>query len=216
MRQCRSKFELPLPCSTFPVASVSSPPPNLPFLFLYSPHDRRTALLHTALFFFFFNDTATTEIYTLSLHDALPIFPRILSGEEWQHIESGIVQRITAINLLLDDIYHDQHILRDGIVPPELILTNRNHRPLMRGIDLPHKTYVNICGTDIVRDEHGAFLVLQDNARTPSRVSYVVEHRHMMLRAFPDLLDEIGLRPTENYGAKLISALYEVPPAGIA
>src|SRR5260370_12388148 len=144
------------------------------------------------------------------------VIPRILSGEEWQHIENGIVQRITAINLLLDDIYHDQHVLRDGIVPPELILTNRNYRPLMRGIDLPHKTYVNICGTDIVRDEHGAFLVLEDNARTPSGVSYVVENRHMMLRAFPDLLDEIGLRPAENDGAKLISALHEVAPAGSA
>ncbi len=80
-------------------------------------------------------------------------------GEEWQRVESGIIQRITAINLLLDDIYHKQQVLRDGIVPRELILGNRNFRPLMRGIDLPHKTYVNICGTDIVRDEHGAFLV---------------------------------------------------------
>jgi uncharacterized circularly permuted ATP-grasp superfamily protein len=144
------------------------------------------------------------------------VIPRILSGEEWQHLESGITQRITAINLLLDDIYHKQHVLRDGIVPPDLILGNRNYRPAMRGIDLPHKTYVNICGTDIVRDERGTFLVLEDNARTPSGVSYVVENRHMMLRAFPDLLDEIGLRPTENYGAKLISALCEVAPAGIA
>jgi uncharacterized circularly permuted ATP-grasp superfamily protein len=144
------------------------------------------------------------------------VIPRVLSGEEWQHIESGIVQRITAINLLLDDIYHRQHLLQDGIVPPDLILGNRNYRPLMRGIDLPHKTYVNICGTDIVRDEKGTFLVLEDNARTPSGVSYVVENRHLMLRAFPDLLDEIGLQPIENYGARLISALHEVAPAGIA
>jgi uncharacterized circularly permuted ATP-grasp superfamily protein len=141
------------------------------------------------------------------------VIPRLLSGEEWQQIESGIVQRITALNLLLDDA---QHILRDRIVPPDLILANRNYRPLMRGLDLPHKTYVHISGTDIVRDEKGAFLVLEDNARTPSGVSYVVENRHMMLRAFPDLLDEIGLRPIENYGAKLISALHEVAPAGVA
>ena len=114
-------------------------------------------------------------------------------AEEWRHIESGIIQRITAINLLLDDIYHDQHVLRDGVVPAELILGNHNYRPLMRGIDLPHKAYVNICGTDIVRDERGTFLVLEDNARTPSGVSYVVENRHMMLRAFPDLLDDIRL-----------------------
>ena len=85
-------------------------------------------------------------------------------------------------------------MLRDGVIPAELILGNANYRPLMRGVDLPHKTYVNICGTDIVRDERGTFRVLEDNARTPSGVSYVVENRHMMLRAFPDLLDDIGLR----------------------
>ena len=106
------------------------------------------------------------------------VLPRVLSAAEWRHLESGIVQRITAINLLLDDIYHDQQILRDGIVPADLILGNHNYRPLMRGVDLPHKAYVNICGTDIVRDEKGAFLVLEDNARTPSGVSYVVENRH--------------------------------------
>jgi len=143
------------------------------------------------------------------------VIPRVLSVAEWQHLESGIIQRITALNLLLDDIYHGQQILKDGVVPPDLILGNRNYRPLMRGIDLPHKTYVNICGTDIIRDEHGTFLVLEDNARTPSGVSYVVENRHMMLRAFPDLFDDIGLRPIENYGAKLISALQEVAPAGL-
>ena len=140
------------------------------------------------------------------------VLPRVLSAAEWRHLESGIIQRITALNLLLDDIYHDQHALRDGIVPADLILGNHNYRPLMRGIDVPHKTYINICGTDIVRDEKGAFLVLEDNARTPSGVSYVVENRHMMLRAFPDLLDDISLRPIDNYGAKLIAALQELAP----
>ena len=144
------------------------------------------------------------------------VLPRVLSAEEWRHIERGIIQRITAINLLLDDIYHDQNLLQDAVVPAELILGNRNYRPLMRGIDLPHKTYVNICGTDIVRDERGSFLVLEDNARTPSGVSYVVENRHMMLRAFPDLLDDVSLRAIDNYGAKLIAALQEVAPPGAA
>ncbi len=144
------------------------------------------------------------------------VLPRVLSAAEWRHLESGIVQRITAINLLLDDIYHGQRVLKDGIVPPELILGNRNYRPLMRGVDVPYKAYVNICGTDIVRDETGAFLVLEDNARTPSGVSYVVENRHMMLRAFPDLLDDIGLRGIDNYGARLIAALQELAPAGVA
>ncbi len=144
------------------------------------------------------------------------VLPRVLSAEEWRHLESGIVQRITAINLLLDDVYHDQHVLADGIVPADLILGNANYRPEMRGVDLPHKAYVNICGTDIVRDEKGTFLVLEDNARTPSGVSYVVENRHMMLRAFPDLLDDIGLRPIDNYGARLIAALQEMAPPAVA
>jgi uncharacterized circularly permuted ATP-grasp superfamily protein len=142
------------------------------------------------------------------------VLPRVLSAEEWRHLETGIIQRITAINLMLDDVYHDQHLLRDGIVPRDLILGNRNYRSEMRGVDLPHKAYVNICGTDIVRDERGQFLVLEDNARTPSGVSYVVENRHMMLRAFPDLFDDIGLREIDNYGARLIAALQEMAPPG--
>src|ERR1700746_2281167 len=158
--------------------------------------------------------TIYSEAKTIDRILPFDVIPRILSGAEWQHLERGITQRITAINLLLDDIYYQQHVLRDGLVPPDLILGNRNYRPMMRGIDLPHKTYVNICGTDIVRDERGQFLVLEDNARTPSGVSYVVENRHLMLRAFPDLLDDIGLRPIENYGARLILGLYDIAPAG--
>jgi uncharacterized circularly permuted ATP-grasp superfamily protein len=160
--------------------------------------------------------TVYSDAKTIDRTLPFDVIPRILSSEEWQHIETGIIQRLTAMNLLLDDIYHKQRILRDGVIPSDLILNNRNYRQLMCGIDLPHRTYVNICGTDIVRDENGAFLVLEDNARTPSGVSYVVENRHMMLRAFPDLLDEIGLRPVENYGARLISALCEVAPSGVA
>jgi uncharacterized circularly permuted ATP-grasp superfamily protein len=106
--------------------------------------------------------SANAEMYNLGITftvyshaktiDRIPPFdviPRILSMEEWQHVESGIVQRLTAINLLLDDVYHQQHILRNCVIPAELILANRNYRPLMHGIDLPHKTYVNIWGTDI-------------------------------------------------------------------
>ena len=142
------------------------------------------------------------------------VIPRVLSAAEWRVIESGVIQRVTALNLLLDDLYHDQKLLKDGIVPPDLVLGNANYRPIMHGLDLPHRTYVNICGIDIVRDGDGRFLVLEDNARTPSGVSYVIENRHMMLRAFPDLLDGIGLRPVENYGLQLVSALREVGPRG--
>ena len=140
------------------------------------------------------------------------VIPRILAGSEWAQIERGVVQRVTALNLLLHDIYHDQKILRDGVLPADLVLGNANYRPIMRGLDLPHRTYVHICGTDIVRDDNGNFMVLEDNARTPSGVSYVVENRHMMLRAFPDLLQGIGLRRIESYGLELARALREVAP----
>jgi uncharacterized circularly permuted ATP-grasp superfamily protein len=143
------------------------------------------------------------------------VIPRVLSPEEWRHIEAGVTQRVTALNLLLHDLYHDQKILKDGVIPSDLVLGNPQYRPLMQGVDLPHKAYVNICGTDIIRDEHGRFLVLEDNARTPSGVSYVIENRHMMLRSFPDLLDGIGLRAIDDYGQKLAAALREVAPPDI-
>ena len=143
------------------------------------------------------------------------VIPRVLSSAEWQQIEAGVIQRVTALNLLLDDIYHGQKTLKDGIIPRDLILGNPQYRPEMQGLDLPHKAYVNICGTDIIRDEHGSFLVLEDNARTPSGVSYVIENRHMMLRSFPDLLDGIALRPIDNYGPNFAAALREMAPAAV-
>ena len=138
--------------------------------------------------------------------------PRVLSAADWARIEAGVCQRVAALNHLLHDIYHDGKILADGVVPADLILGNPNYRPLMRGVDLPHRTYVNVCGTDIVRDSSGGFMVLEDNARTPSGVGYVVENRHMMMRTFPDMLDGVGLRPVADYGARLLAALREVAP----
>jgi uncharacterized circularly permuted ATP-grasp superfamily protein len=140
--------------------------------------------------------------------------PRVLSAEEWRLVESGVCQRVAALNLLLHDLYHGQRILKDGVIPAELVLGNANYRPAMEGLDLPHGTYVHVSGTDIVRDGAGAFLVLEDNARTPSGVSYVVENRHMMMRAFPELLEGVGLRPVDDYGQRLLAALREVAPAG--
>jgi uncharacterized circularly permuted ATP-grasp superfamily protein len=175
----------------------------------------RSAAANAELYNLGITFTIYSEARTIDRILPFDVLPRVLSAGEWRHVESGIRQRIAAMNLLLDDIYHDQHLFRDRIVPEGLILGNRNYRPLMRGVDVPYKAYANICGTDIVRDETGRFLVLEDNARTPSGVSYVVENRHMMLRAFPDLLDEIGLRGIENYSTRLIAALQEMAPAGI-
>lgn len=170
---------------------------------------------------------AETELYNLgitftvysdstAIDRILPfdVIPRVISAQEWQKLEFGVIQRVTALNLFLHDIYHDQKILADGVLPADLV-GNSNYQPLMRGVDLPNNTYVQICGTDIIRDQTGEFLVLEDNARTPSGVSYVVENRHMMQRAFPDLLDGIGLRPVENYGLHLLAAMREIAPAGI-
>ncbi len=140
------------------------------------------------------------------------VIPRVLSSADWQHIERGCIQRVAALNRFLHDVYHEQRILKDGVVPAELVLGNSNYRPEMRGVDLPHGTYVAICGTDLVRDGKGVFRVLEDNARTPSGVSYVVENRHLMLRAFPDLTTNVGLRQVSDYGMHLRSALGEIAP----
>jgi uncharacterized circularly permuted ATP-grasp superfamily protein len=143
------------------------------------------------------------------------VIPRVLSAQDWATIESGVQQRVAALNAFLWDIYHQEHILKDGIVPVELVKGNSNYRPEMQGVDVPKKTYVHICGTDIVRDENGKFQVLEDNARTPSGVSYVLENRHLMMRAFPDLANGIPIADVDGYGAQLMRALSAVAPAGV-
>ena len=143
------------------------------------------------------------------------LIPRVLFAREWAQIEAGVAQRVRALNLFLHDLYHDQHILRDGTIPAELVLGNANFRPEMVGIDLKHQTYIQICGIDLVRDERGRFFVLEDNGRTPSGASYVLENRHAMRRIFPDLMADIGVRPIDNYGLKLQEAMSSLAPDGV-
>jgi len=140
------------------------------------------------------------------------IIPRVLSHQDWATLERGVKQRVAAINLFLHDIYHDQKILADGILPRELVLNNPNYRPEMAGFTPAHGTYVHICGTDVIRDEAGRWLVLEDNGRTPSGVSYVIENRRLMLRAFPDLFAQAHVRPVDEYGRRLHMALTEIAP----
>ncbi|HEV2186449.1 MAG TPA: circularly permuted type 2 ATP-grasp protein [Stellaceae bacterium] len=170
-------------------------------------HNAEQALYNLGITFTVYSDSQAID--RILPFDAIP---RVLPAEEWERIERGVVQRVTALNLLLDDLYHDQKIFKDGLLPPDLILGNANWRPQMCGVDIPHKAYVNICGTDIIRDDKGVFRVLEDNARTPSGVSYVIENRHMMLRSFPDLADDIGLRSVEDYGIRLVGAMREIAP----
>ncbi|MFO1060886.1 MAG: circularly permuted type 2 ATP-grasp protein [Dongiaceae bacterium] len=143
------------------------------------------------------------------------VIPRLLSAAEWRQLEAGVVQRVTALNRFLYDVYHRQQILADGVVPRALVLGNANFRPEMVDFEPPARTYVHICGIDIVRDETGRFMVLEDNGRTPSGVSYVVENRRMMLRAFPDLTDGLPIRPVEDYGLRLRHALAELAPPAL-
>lgn len=141
--------------------------------------------------------------------------PRVITAAEWDKLERGVVQRVAALNLFLHDIYHERRILNDGVVPCELVLGNANYRPEMEQFPVRFGTYVHICGTDIVRGRDGDFMVLEDNARTPSGVSYVVENRHLMSRTFPDLMAGIPLRPVDDYGRRLHAAMAEIAPEGV-
>ena len=166
-----------------------------------------------------FNLGITFTVYSdaTAIDRILPFdcIPRIITASEWRRLESGVKQRVAAINAFLHDIYHDRHIVRDGIVPAELIYGNSNYRAEMEGFRVSFGTYVHICGIDIVRDQEGAFRVLEDNARTPSGVSYVVENRHLMLRAFPDLMAGMRLKPVDDYGRRLREAMTEIAPEGV-
>jgi uncharacterized circularly permuted ATP-grasp superfamily protein len=141
--------------------------------------------------------------------------PRVLTAAEWDLLERACIQRVRALNLFLGDIYGKGLVVKDGIIPAELVYGNANYRPEMKGFPVPHGTYVHVCGIDIIRDEKGDFRVLEDNARTPSGVSYVVENRHLMLRTFPDLMAGIRLRPVDDYGRRLRAAMAEVAPGGL-
>ena len=142
------------------------------------------------------------------------IIPRVITASEWDILDRGVIQRVTAINAFLHDIYHDRHILKDGIIPPELVLGNANYREAMIGFNPASNVYTHIAGTDLIRDDNGAFLVLEDNVRSPSGVSYVVENRHLMERSFPDLLANIKLRKVSDYGPNLFAKLCESAPDG--
>jgi uncharacterized circularly permuted ATP-grasp superfamily protein len=140
--------------------------------------------------------------------------PRVLTHNEWALLERACIQRVAALNAFLGDIYGAGHIVRDGVIPAELVYGNANYRPEMKDFPVPHGTYVHVCGIDIIRDEFGEFRVLEDNARTPSGVSYVIENRHLMLRTFPDLMAGIKLRPVDDYGRRLRAAMTEIAPGG--
>ncbi|CAM5644355.1 circularly permuted type 2 ATP-grasp protein [Mycolicibacterium aubagnense] len=143
------------------------------------------------------------------------IVPRIISGQEWRRLALGIEQRVQALNAFLDDIYHRQEILRAGRVPKQLIAANEAFLPEMIGVRPPAGVYTHIIGVDIVRISENEFYVLEDNARTPSGVSYMLENRETMMQLFPELFQQIKVRPVENYPALLRQSLAAVKPRGV-
>jgi uncharacterized circularly permuted ATP-grasp superfamily protein len=135
------------------------------------------------------------------------LFPRIIPAAEWAKIEAGLTQRLKALNLFLADIYGDQKILADGVVPRELILDAPSYRREMRGLYVPHNTYVNVSGADLIRDEAGEFAVLEDNLRVPSGVSYMLANRDAAKRTFPGTYRTANVRPVERYPDLLLATL---------
>jgi uncharacterized circularly permuted ATP-grasp superfamily protein len=152
------------------------------------------------------DDQGTERIFPFDL------LPRIIPADEWDKIERGLVQRITALNLFLHDIYHQQNILRDGVIPKSIVWEAAHFRPEFMHFDVPRNVYIHVCGTDLVRDQEGAYLVLEDNARCPSGVSYVIENRQAMKRTFPSLLSQYRVRPVEDYSQELLNVLRYIAP----
>ena len=143
------------------------------------------------------------------------LIPRIIPASEWQQMQAGLVQRVRALNMFIDDIYHEQHIIRAGIIPADQIYRNAQYRPEMQGIKVASDTYAHIAGIDIVRAGAGEFYVLEDNLRVPSGVSYMLEDRKMMMRLYPELFASHKVAPVEHYPDMLLDNLRSVAPMGV-
>jgi uncharacterized circularly permuted ATP-grasp superfamily protein len=154
------------------------------------------------------NDEGTERIFPFDL------IPRIIPASEWAHLERGLTQRITALNLFLKDIYTDQKILTDKVIPESYVLSAKHYRPEFRGTKVPRDIYIHICGSDLIRDRKGQYLVLEDNGRCPSGVSYMLENRAAMKRAFPSFFARSNVRTIDQYSDALLKMLRYIAPGG--
>jgi len=169
------------------------------------------AFLRQGITFNVYGDSQGTErIFPFDL------IPRIIPANEWEHLERGLEQRITALNLFLHDIYHEQRIMKDGVVPPFYVLSAKHFRREFVNFQVPKDIYVHICGTDLIRDKDGTYLVLEDNCRSPSGVSYVLENRRAMKRSFPGIFESVGVRPVDSYSTDLLKTMEHIAPPGVA
>ncbi|UCF38236.1 MAG: circularly permuted type 2 ATP-grasp protein [Acidobacteriota bacterium] len=165
------------------------------------------ALLNMGITFNVYGDSAGVEkIFPFD------IIPRILEKEAWDHVDRGLRQRITALNLFLDDLYHDQKILKDGVIPRFVIESSKGFLASCRGLNPPHGTWCHIAGIDLVRDEKGEFFVLEDNLRCPSGVSYVLENRQVLKRILPTAFQKSKVQPVDDYPARLLDCLTSISP----
>ena len=140
------------------------------------------------------------------------IVPRIIPAAEWRGIETGLKQRVRALNLFIDDIYHDQHIVRDKVFPEDILASSKNFRPQCVGVDPPRGVWAHICGSDLVRDKDGTVYVLEDNLRVPSGVSYMLENRLVQKRVFPELFEQYSIEPVDDYPSQLYDMLCSIAP----
>jgi uncharacterized circularly permuted ATP-grasp superfamily protein len=166
------------------------------------------AFLHQGITFTVYGQNEGTErIFPYDL------IPRIITAAEWNVLERGLTQRITALNLFLKDIYHDARVLADNVVPRDLIYSCKHFRREMQGVDVRHDVYVSVAGTDLVRVSDGTFAVLEDNLRVPSGVSYMLTNRQVIKRIFPLLFNSYDVRPVDHYGQALLATLRALAPA---
>jgi len=143
------------------------------------------------------------------------IIPRIIDKQEWTTIEAGLKQRVKALNMFIDDLYHEQNIVKDGVFPAKLLEDSKNFRPECIGIDPPLGIWAHICGSDLVRDNDGTVYVLEDNLRVPSGVSYMLENRQVMKRVFPDMFEKQNILPVDDYPSQLYDMLAALSPRDI-
>jgi len=170
-----------------------------------------TALLQRGVTFTVYADSEGTErVFPFD------IIPRILPAEEWGRVERGIKQRVRALNSFIYDVYHGERILREGRMPRELVYSSKNYNREMIGVDVPHDVYIHVSGIDLIRNDGGTFMVLEDNCRTPSGISYVLENRDVLKRGFPDLFNGYAVCPVDDYPGRLLDVLRYVAPRGAA
>jgi uncharacterized circularly permuted ATP-grasp superfamily protein len=173
-------------------------------------HAADRLLLQMGITFNVYADSAGTErIFPFDL------IPRIVTAPEWERIERGLGQRIHALNEFIDDIYHDQKILKDGVIPREVILSANSYRPQCEGLNPPRRIWCHITGTDLVRHTDGQYYVLEDNLRVPSGVSYVLENREVLKHIFPQVFEGLAVRPVNEYPSRLLEMLESIAPRSV-